>query len=185
MVNAENCSNLNNVSHSKHDEEGHVPCPCQTCIDVKRSNEQKSEKETFDLLASSDNLSLHTLDNSSVDLLSSAFHNDVSTSSPTSSCSDVSNSAEDDNCAKFVSENEKEISMETFSTDLIGRDESSKDLIQDLRKREERGEEEEGGEFDVRKTTNEQTETTWQAKQVQKHFDVFCFKFFSFSCFVQ
>lgn len=167
MVNAENCSSMNNTAHSKHDEEGHVPCPCQTCIDGKTSNDienDKTEKDNFDLLATSDNVSLHTLDNSNVDILSSTFHNDVSTSSPTSSCSDVSNSTEEDNCRNFVSENEKEISMETFSTDLIGRDETSKDLIQDLRK----GEEEEEEVENVRKTSNEQTDSTWQAKQVEK-----------------
>jgi len=53
--------------------EGHVPCPCQNCIDDKTAATEKSDKETFDLLSNNDGLAIQTLDNHSVDLLTSTF----------------------------------------------------------------------------------------------------------------
>ena len=88
MVNADNCSSNGNNGHTKRDEEGvHVPCPCQTCIDVdNNSSANKADKETFDLLQSSDekyddNLSLHQIDNSAV---TSTYNHQTSSSSASS-----------------------------------------------------------------------------------------------------
>lgn len=74
-----NLSNSN--SHSKHDEKGHVPCPCQSCNENKTPTaEEKAEKVTFDLLSNGDGL---TLGDHQVDLLTSTFSASPSVTSST------------------------------------------------------------------------------------------------------
>jgi hypothetical protein len=72
MVSSETCVGGLNSVHTKHDEEGHVPCPCQDCIDGKSSDDDTSGNDDFDLMSNNDGLALQAINATQVNHLRTA-----------------------------------------------------------------------------------------------------------------